>query len=849
MTNPVKKLNLPSAGASWQNFLNAMIGFINSRIKGEPTAELYKHGLEVFLHLPGSKTASLFLLDTEGYLFHHSLSFPQIEKNSIGVIFEELLNSGAIATALQSNANITWELNPRNSLKRIFLLNPLVDGNGVVGIVIVELDSKKPEYEQLLLGLCGIHSHQFTSLINNIRLYKELQNTQSILEQRISFRTEDLRRSKRDLQLILDSIQTGVFIIDPKTNRIFDTNLAATEILRMPRESVLNCERDEFNFHRNHKSDNETDTSELTNGESSLRNKDGLEIPIIKTMTNINFGDQVFILESFVDISERKMAMKALVESESRFRTIFEKAGIGMVITDLNGNILESNSTFCDMLGYKQSELIKLPFSKFVVPEEKKEHSSSSIQKKNSSERKFIKKGNRFIWSRVTNSYIRDAYDRPLFELKMVEDISERRNHEETLERQTNLLNGLADATTELLREMNFDKAISNALGMIGRAAMVDRIFIYQYHDEGNEIFLEWKYSWANDKVDNLHNEMKSYPFRIKKSISSWFSLFIEDRTICGLTSNVMDEERKFLEHFKVKSFLAVPIIIEEQVWGVVGLSDCTSDRMWTENEESILKAISVAIGGAMLRSKINSELVKSKDKAEKAFKLKSEFLAQMSHEIRTPINSILNFSGIIKEELSRKIDDDLRTGLKIIDKAGRRIIRTVDLILNMSDIQTGHYDYSPVRLNLFTDVLERQYYEFIQHARDKNIDFKLNHPNFNTELYCDEYTVNQIFNNLIDNALKYTMKGKVEIFAEKVNDHIVVNIKDTGIGISEKYMPRLFDAFTQEEQGYSRKFEGNGLGLALVKKYCELNNASLDVESAKGEGSTFRVTFSTSTK
>jgi signal transduction histidine kinase len=97
----------------------------------------------------------------------------------------------------------------------------------------------------------------------------------------------------------------------------------------------------------------------------------------------------------------------------------------------------------------------------------------------------------------------------------------------------------------------------------------------------------------------------------------------------------------------------------------------------------------------------------------------------------------------------------------------------------------------------------------------------------------------------LIDNAVKYTIKGKVEIVLEKNKLGIViVEVKDTGIGISKEYIPRIFEPFTQEDHGYTRSFEGNGIGLALVKKYCELNNIIVEVESEKNVGSTFRIIF-----
>jgi signal transduction histidine kinase len=97
----------------------------------------------------------------------------------------------------------------------------------------------------------------------------------------------------------------------------------------------------------------------------------------------------------------------------------------------------------------------------------------------------------------------------------------------------------------------------------------------------------------------------------------------------------------------------------------------------------------------------------------------------------------------------------------------------------------------------------------------------------------------------LIDNAIKYTDNGRVEVTIDRNNDGcIIVSVEDTGIGISDEFMKNIFKPFLQEESGYSRRYEGNGLGLALTKKYCELNNATINVESQKGAGSKFIITF-----
>ncbi len=237
--------------------------------------------------------------------------------------------------------------------------------------------------------------------------------------------------------------------------------------------------------------------------------------------------------------------------------------------------------------------------------------------------------------------------------------------------------------------------------------------------------------------------------------------------------------------------------------------------------------------------------LIEAKEHAEQSDRLKSEFLAQMSHEIRTPLNVILSFTGMMKDELQDKVDDELAKGFDVINEEGKRIMRTVELILNMSELQTGSYSYHAKHFNLLNDIIQKQFKSFRPIAEAKKVVFKLNNPDVNTTIEADEYSTNQIFHHLIDNAIKYTHKGKVEITINRSpRNNLYVDVSDTGIGIAEEYIPMLFTPFSREEQGYTRNFEGNGLGLALVKKYCELNGADIKVSSVKGKGTTFRVTF-----
>ncbi|MCX6152318.1 MAG: sensor histidine kinase [Ignavibacteriales bacterium] len=244
-------------------------------------------------------------------------------------------------------------------------------------------------------------------------------------------------------------------------------------------------------------------------------------------------------------------------------------------------------------------------------------------------------------------------------------------------------------------------------------------------------------------------------------------------------------------------------------------------------------------------RSKAEKELIKAKEEAEKSDRLKTEFLAQVSHEIRTPVNTILSFSALIKDDLIDKVNDDLVSSFQIIESGGRRLVRTIDLILNMSQLQTGNFELNPKKIDLQKEILNIVYVEFAATAKERNLEFIFKNENVTELVLCDLYTVTQIFTNLIDNAIKYTPKGKIELILDKNDQNeIYVEVKDTGIGISKDFQKNLFSPFAQEESGYSRRFEGNGLGLALVKKYAVLNNAEIIVDSTKGQGSSFKVVF-----
>ncbi len=231
-------------------------------------------------------------------------------------------------------------------------------------------------------------------------------------------------------------------------------------------------------------------------------------------------------------------------------------------------------------------------------------------------------------------------------------------------------------------------------------------------------------------------------------------------------------------------------------------------------------------------------------EKAEESEKLKTYFLAQMSHEIRTPLTALVGSAGIIKEEFQKYSTKDLEFTFQSIENTGKRLYRTIDLILNMSQIMTDNYNIRPQKI-FINEALQTIIAQHINEAKEKNLSLRYYEKVTNPIANFDNTSFFQIFDNLIDNAIKYTNEGKIEIVVYKnERKHICVNISDTGIGMSNDFMKKIFSPFTQEMMGYNRPFEGNGLGLALAKRLAQLNNADIYVESEKGKGSIFTVEF-----
>lgn len=235
--------------------------------------------------------------------------------------------------------------------------------------------------------------------------------------------------------------------------------------------------------------------------------------------------------------------------------------------------------------------------------------------------------------------------------------------------------------------------------------------------------------------------------------------------------------------------------------------------------------------------------LLESKEKAELSNKIKDAFIANISHEIRTPLNGILGMTELIEEAFKEYATPVESNFFKTIKNSSSRLIRTIDLILNFSRIQIGDFPIKPTNINLL-DLVNKLLIEFENIAQKKGLIIRVFSEIKNPVILYDEYCLSLILSNIIDNALKFTNKGYVNLKIYLNNSNLMLDISDTGKGISPEFLPFIFNPYNQEEVGYSRSYEGIGLGLSLSKQLSDLNNSEISVKSIRNQGSTFSIAF-----
>ncbi|MFP4498639.1 MAG: response regulator [Vulcanimicrobiota bacterium] len=525
--------------------------------------------------------------------------------------------------------------------------------------------------------------------------------------------------------------------------------------------------------------------------------------------------DTVFlkiISEIFASALERHLAENALLNSEIKYRKLYENIRDGIVNIDNRGNIIESNQAFQKMLGYSAETLQKLSIVD-IIPKKwyRKERQiiENQVPQKGYSklhELELIKKDGT-VFPVEIQIYLKKTEKEAEGIWASIRDITKRKETEQRLLEMSQFRESVIQNANVWLHVTNKKDEIV----LVNKAAQ-------QISGYSKEELLNTEKIWN-----------KLYPDeQYRKKISE-----VQKKKF---------ENGEYLENFET-TITCREGFEKIMLWNLRQLTD--------ENGEALG---SITIGRDITERKkaetelqrVIRELTEAKKEAEQANKFKSEFLANMSHEIRTPMNAIIGFSNILQES---KLPKELQHYLIHIKNSSEHLLDLINDILDLSKIEAGRLEIEEFEFDL-VEVFKKVLSILKPRAKKKKLKVKALIEEDITETFIGDATrIRQILMNLLSNAIKFTEEGRVNVTL--TTDHlnrtddilpIKITVEDTGVGIPEDRLERIFDSFERGTSSTNRAHEGTGLGLSITRKLTELMNGTIDVKSIEGEGTTFTV-------
>lgn len=510
------------------------------------------------------------------------------------------------------------------------------------------------------------------------------------------------------------------------------------------------------------------------------RTRTGKEIPTEVNARFFKLGGRRAVLAVARNITDQQKALEDLQKSEARFRSIIESCIIGICITDKNGLFEFVNEEYCQIYGYTREELIGKHFT-MVVPDGHKDFMSQLHDD-------FLLKGK---------------------EIKGNWTVVDKKGQEHFI---------VADATR-----------IKDASGEFKKVTFVEDVTEVRRAREALEES-EIKYQTM---MENLQD-----PVMIS---NEKFEIVYVNRTFKKRFGSVKKNAKCHKEMFGLK---------EPCPWCMAAKENMSRFRKRLEQRinkrDYQITTVPVVFDGTY-KAKMTifrdvTKVVRARKRAEESDRLKSAFLANISHEIRTPLNAVMGFSGLLKDEHITR--DESLMYIDMINESSEHLLHVMDDIIEFSFIDSGLVEVHPVKVKiskLLDDLLlETGEYQKRMSKAQLQISVQSNLP-YKFKLITDESRLRQILLNLLSNAVKFTEQGGITISVSYTDNRwVLFSVKDTGIGIPAKMHKVIFQRFRQADEGHTRMFGGNGLGLALCKHLAHMLGGHIELKSKPGKGSEF---------
>ena len=684
---------------------------------------------------------------------------------------------------------------PKNKIDSTLELIKKTQSNKKPEVIEIDILTKDKEIRRVLWNSANIFNKEGKNIVASIAYEVSKRKRAEIL----------LEESETRYRQLYEAITDGILIADAETKSFKYANPALCRMLGYTEEELKTMSLGDIHLKKDFKKVSD-EFEKLARGEDTLVS----EIPCLRKDGKIFYADihpakiifdgRPYLMALFRDMTERKQYEELLKKQKDDFETIFNLVPAQIRYKDTHNNFIRVNRQACTDIGKTKDE-IEGHSAEELFPSLAQQYLKDDQEVFNTRKPKLgiIEQVNtadgeiRWVHSDKIPVFGKEGEVNGL--IVVAKDITEKKRAEEELRNSEARLQTLVHTIPDLIW-------LKDTTGVY---LSCNKMFERFFGASESDIVGKTDYDFINRELgDSFRKNDRRAMAASKPTINEEWITFADDG------------HRTFLETIKAPMYDTQGIII-----GVLGIG-----REITE------------------RKRAEKELIEAKEKAELANKLKDAFIANISHEIRTPLNGILGMTSLIRDTFHDNIKEEDEELFEGIDISSKRIIRTVDMILNYSRMQVGEFQIKRkhIKLSLICENLMKEYAAL---AKFKSLEITFQNNCGEAAIFADEYTITMAISNLIDNAIKYTQKGYITIILDKANNEdIILVVKDSGIGISEGYLKKLFEPYQQEHTGYVRAYEGIGLGLALVNKILILNNAAIFAESKKGEGTKFSINF-----
>jgi len=412
------------------------------------------------------------------------------------------------------------------------------------------------------------------------------------------------------------------------------------------------------------------------------------------------------------------------------------------------------------------------------------------------------------------------------------------------LQQQTRLQNMLMDISSTYISMPvdNLNQSINSTLGAIGRFVTADRVYIFNYDFDAQTC--SNTYEWCEHNISPEIESLQDIPLSM---VPEWVDTHLKGDTM--YVPNVLalppdSGTRLILEPQHIKSLIAVPMMDGPQCLGFVGLDSVRQHYHYTQTEQRLLLVFAQMLVNVFKRRDVELALRQATEQAQASSKAKSDFLANMSHEIRTPLNAVIGFTELL---LGTPLTPTQQAYVRQANASGQALLGIINDILDLSKIEARQLTLELTESNLL-DTIE-QAHSMVQHLLDQRqppLPLSITHsPQLPAMAKFDALRLKQVLVNLLNNAIKFTEQGHVELRIDFTplpgqRGRYGFSVRDTGIGISPEQRLLLFKAFAQADNSITRRFGGTGLGLVISQQLVQKMGGQLDFHSTLGQGTTF---------